>query len=140
MKTSTWNPSRMADRPEAAPESPTAWLKTPVVLTTLRTQPTELELISGIYRCRQHMKEQTPFTLTTRDGTVLMSRSKDEFIVHPDFEVPFKLYDHILALEAKMAVQGALDAMEAQIAKNEAVRQAKAAEAQGGSQGEGSAA
>ena len=133
MKTKIWTPpagSAPLGSQAGEPASPVDWMKTPVLFVTLKSQPEELELVSGIYQVWKHMRDRVPFTLTLRNGHVLASLSPDEFLMDETFRTPFVIFDKLVTLECNMAVQATLAAMDARLREAEAARAQQAAQGQ----------
>lgn len=130
MKTRTWNPGEASTRAGSPAQGPLDWLATPLVFTTLRTAPAELELVSGLYQVMRHHREGVPFTLEMRTGELLVSFSKDEFFVADEFKVPLQVFEKVMGLERTMAIHETLNTLQARVDALDAAREVAALEAQ----------
>lgn len=130
MKTRTWIAGETSGRSESSAQGPFDWLSTPLVFTTLRTAPAELELISGLYQVMRHHREGVPFTLEMRTGELLVSFSKDEFFVADEFKLPMQVFEKVMGLERTMAIHETLNTLQARVDAFDAEREVAALEAQ----------
>ena len=130
MKTRTWNAGEPPSRSEPPAQGPLDWLSTPLVFTTLRTAPAELELISGLYQVMRHRREGVPFTLEMRTGELLVSFSKDEFLVADEFKLPMQVFEKVMGLERTMAIHETLNTLQARVDALDAAREVATLEAQ----------
>lgn len=130
MKTRTWNPGEASTRAGSPAQGPLDWLATPLVFTTLRTAPAELELVSGLYQVMRHHREGVPFTLEMRTGELLVSFSKDEFFVADEFKLPLQVFEKVMGLERTMAIHETLNTLQARVDALDAAREVAALEAQ----------